>query len=51
MENKIVPPITHHEPKDNRAEWVTPAIVDYDIEVATRLTFAGTGGDGPSSYS
>lgn len=51
METKTVPPIVCHEPKDNRSEWITPAVVDYSIEEATLLTLAGSGGDGPSSYS
>ena len=46
MENKTVPPTVHHAPKDERAEWITPAIVDYDIEEATRSAFAGAEGDG-----
>ena len=46
MENKTVPPTVHHELKDKRAEWITPAIVDYDIEEVTRLDFAGPGTDG-----
>lgn len=36
MENKTVSPTVHHELKDNRAAWITPAIVDYDIEEVTR---------------
>lgn len=45
MENKTVSPTVHHELKDNRAEWVTPAIVDYDIEEATRAFPIGIGAD------
>lgn len=46
MENKTVPPAVHHESLDKRAEWITPAIVDYDIEEATRNNFPSPGGDG-----
>jgi hypothetical protein len=46
MENKTVPPAVPHAPKDERAAWITPAIVDYDIEEATRSDFAGAGIDG-----
>lgn len=46
MENKTVLPTVHHELKDKRTEWITPAIVDYDIEEATRVTLAGSGSDG-----
>lgn len=36
MENKTVSPAVRHESKDNRAAWIAPAIVGYDIEEATR---------------
>lgn len=52
MENKIVPPAVHHESMDNRSEWITPAIVDYDIEETTRALVAGNPHfDGVTAYS
>lgn len=35
MENPIPQPAVQQEPKDERAEWVTPTVTDYDIEEAT----------------
>ena len=46
MEDKTVLPTIHPESQGNRAEWITPAIVDYDIEEVTRASFAGAGTDG-----
>lgn len=52
MENKTVPPTVHHESMDSRAEWTTPAIVDYDIEEATRTTTLNAlANDGTAGYS
>ncbi len=44
-------PAIPNEPQDERAEWITPAITDYDIEEATLATIAGTGTDSIFSYS
>lgn len=52
MENKTVPPIVHHAPKDERAEWITPTIVDYDIEEAIHSSHTNPlANDGTSGYS
>ena len=45
MENKTNQPAPQDEPKDERAEWITPAIADYDIKEATLTTVKGGGGD------
>lgn len=51
MENKTVPPAVNRESMDNRAEWTTPAIVDYDIEEATRGFLSTSTVDGLNFYS
>jgi hypothetical protein len=38
------------EPQDERAEWITPAITDYDIEEATLNSFSTTA-HGDASFS
>ena len=52
MENKTVPPAVPHAPKDERAAWITPAIVDYDIEEVTRNSVINAlANDGVAGYS
>jgi hypothetical protein len=57
MENPTTTqPVIPNEPQDERAEWITPAITDYDIEEATlsNLFISQVNTDGgiyPTSYS
>lgn len=44
-------PVAPKEPQDERAEWITPSVTDYDIEEATLSKVSGTGLDGPAHYS
>jgi hypothetical protein len=46
MENPTTTqPATPNELEDERTEWITPAITDYDIEEATLSGVIGTGTD------
>ncbi len=43
MEKETIAPTAQHEPtesqlepQDERAEWISPAIADYDVQEATR---------------
>ncbi len=52
MENKPIQPAAQDESKDKRTAWITPAIVDYDIEEATRgTTVNALANDGVAGYS
>lgn len=51
MENKIILSTAHHEPKDNRAEWISPAIVDHNIEEVTSSGGNSANSDGLGTYS
>jgi hypothetical protein len=42
---------SRNEPKDERADWVTPVIVDYDIEEATRAAPGTFPVDSNNGYS
>lgn len=53
MENPTTTqPATPSEPEDERAEWITPAITDYDIEETTLSSNPSLGrNDDPNNYS
>lgn len=52
MENKTVPLTGRHGSMDKRAEWIAPAIVDYNIEETTRSGGAfPNASDGVLTYS
>ncbi len=51
MENPKVPAVEQAKQEDQRVEWVSPTITDYDIEEITLSHPPGPGNDAVAAYS